>query len=205
MLLTALAAIPCAGNTIVGSITIDVNVLDAYQPFSLCGPNFTDCLPGSVNPLGDVSAGTYSFGGDVNGFQSAYVSAFGLDAANGDVIVGLNNGVSAVGNPWPFSTPESTIASYLSGGTAADQAALLTFFDDNFSYWLAPTLTNVSVGQLVEFSNGVSVGTIGATITPEPGSFGPAAFMLAGLFLARRLKFLKILAGTTKRHERGAS
>jgi hypothetical protein len=190
-LLTVLAAIPCAGNEVVGSITLNVDVVDAYQPFSLCGANFMDCLPGTVNPQGSVPAGTYVFGGDVDGVQSAYVTAFGLDASNGDVIVGLNNGISAVGNPWPFSTPEATIASDLSGGTTADQAALLAFFDDNFSFWLDPSLANLSGGQLVEFSNGVAVGFISAAITPEPGSLGLSMLMLVGVLLARRLTVLK--------------
>jgi hypothetical protein len=187
--LLALAAVPCAGNELQASVTLDVDLLDVYLPFSFCAnSNFTDCTPVDVNPQGDAPAGTYPISGDLGDTMSGYISVFALDASNGDVVVGLNNGISAVGNPWPFSTPEATIASYIAGGTTADQAALGTFFANNYPYWLDPSLTNLSGGQLVEFSNGVAVGTFDATITPEPGSLGLAAFMLAGLFLARRLK-----------------
>lgn len=183
--LLALAALPCAANELGGSITINVGVNDAYLAYMLCGNlNFTGCGSANANLQGDFPAGTYPLSGDIDGVESAYISVFGLDASNGDVIVGLNNAAYAlaVNNPWPFLTPEATIESDITGNNTA---ALATFFADNLSYWLDPSLTNLSGGQLVEFSNGVSVGTFDATIAPEPASLWVTMLMLVGASLVR--------------------
>src|SRR5579863_4219141 len=141
LLLLALAVVPGAANVFVASATFDVNVNDIYVPFMACGNlNFTNCGAADADPGGHgETAGTYTSLLSTNA-QSGYISVFALDASTGDVIVGFNNGVSAVGNPWPFSTPEATIASDIAGGTTADNAALATFFADNLPFWVAPSL-----------------------------------------------------------------
>ena len=186
ILVTALAAaIPCAGNQIGISITNTVNVQDAFLLDSMCQANFTSCQSVNVIHEGFEPAATYAVTINVpDSAQSGYVSAFGLDASTGDVIVGLNNTAAAadIGNPWPFSTPESTVASDLSSGNTTD---LATFFSNNLSSWDNPSLNNLSGGQLVEFSNGASVGSLDAVITPEPSGLGLAAMVLLGILVLR--------------------
>lgn len=187
MLLTALAAaLPCAGNDIGLSITNSLDIQDAYILYSVCLANFTSCQAVNVIHEGFQPAATYAVVLPVpDSAQSAYVSGFGLDSSNpSDVIVGLNSTTAAsdVGNPWPFSTPESTVASDLTSGNTTD---LGTFFSNNLSSWDNPSANNLSGGQLVEFSNGASVGSIDAVLTPEPSSLGLCALVLMGILVGR--------------------
>jgi hypothetical protein len=189
MLLTAFAAaIPCAANEIGLSITNSLDVQDAYIVYSVCQANFTSCQAVNVLHEGFQPAATYAVPITVPAStQSAFVSAFGLVGSS--VVVGLNNTTAAsdVGNPWPFSTPESTVASDLSGGNTTD---LKTFFSNNLSSWDNPSTNNLSGGKLVEFSNGTLVGSIDAIVTPEPSSVWLCALVLMGI-LVRRFRLEK--------------
>lgn len=92
------------------SVALDVTITDDYVAAIECtGINFTGCAPAFANLSDDIPAGVYPdiIIEDVSPAMSGYYTFIGLDPSNGDVVVGLNDGVSAVGNPWPFSTPEA--------------------------------------------------------------------------------------------------
>jgi hypothetical protein len=130
-------------------------------------------------------------------FSTGFVTAIGIvnDANVNDpnlahVVVALGAGVPNVaGNPWLFSTAESTIATALQTGNTA---ALLAFFNANTADWISYSNGALSSGNMWEFSNGVSIGTLGVAVTavPEPST---------GFLMSLSLGGFALLAGIQRR------
>jgi hypothetical protein len=171
------------------SITFNVNIQDFIGIGMVCsGANFTGCSsPFVVETAASEPNGFTTGFTDTGPIMSGYAGFFALDASNGDVAVGFNNGITAVANPWPFATTEVAVANDLS---TVNFSAVETFFAANLSDWDALTVGGVDSGQFVEFSSGVNVGSIsgGIVILPEPGTATLVFPLLAGAFLLRRLR-----------------
>lgn len=199
-----LPAVLSAG-TLTLSVTTAIPSADDYLVYMGCTVSIASCTPvtpgdsanvaflGAVVPAGVITPSPTAFIPD--SVISGYVTAIGL-ATPSDVVIALGNGVAITSSTWSslFTTPESQIAADLVGGSTAQKADLLSFFQQNYLDFIP---LNGTGGNIGEFSNGVVVGTLGATVTastvPEPGTLALTGSLLGGLALLRRRRLNRSL------------
>ena len=201
IVLTLLAAIMPAvlsAGTLTLSVTTGIPSADDYLIYMGCTVSIASCTPATPGDSANVAflaaalpAGTVNPNPTAtipNSVISGYVTAIGL-ATPTDVVIALGNGIAITSNTWAslFTTSESQIAADLIGGSTAQKADLLSFFEQNYTDFIP---LNGTGGNIGEFSNGVVVGTLGATVSastvPEPGTFALTGSLLGGLALVRR-------------------
>ena len=201
IVLTLLAAIMPAvlsAGTLTLSVTTGIPSADDYLIYMGCTVSIASCTPATPGDSANVAflaaalpAGTVNPNPTAtipNSVISGYVTAIGL-ATPTDVVIALGNGIAITSNTWAslFTTSESQIAADLIGGSTAQKADLLSFFEQNYTDFIP---LNGTGGNIGEFSNGVVVGTLGATVSastvPEPGTFALTGSLLGGLALLRR-------------------
>jgi hypothetical protein len=197
MLAAFMPAVLSAG-TLTLSVTTGISSADDYLIYMGCTVSIGSCTPATPGDSANVGllalalpAGTVSPNPTAtipNSVISGYVTAIGL-ASPSDVVIAVNNTVAITSNTWAslFTTPESQIAADLLGGSTLQKADLLSFFEQNYTDFIPLSGTGGNIG---EFSNGVVVGTFGATLTPssvpEPGTLALTGSLLGGLALLRR-------------------
>jgi hypothetical protein len=177
---------------LVTNVTSTVNTTDDYLVFIACNAAFgtipaacSIALPVQINHGNPVPAGTFTNQEPVSSpisISNGFLTAIGLDSTGTHVVIGLENIVSS----WPFATPESTVISYLQ---TANGAGLSAFFDTNLSgtipetssFWIPYMPGTITTGNLEEFSGGIAIGTLSATLisVPEPRTLGITGFLLA--------------------------
>ena len=133
---------------------VPIGLCNASSPFPLINVSIQ---PGTLPPFFAVDVihnvqNVFASGG------SGYITFIGLDASALDhVIIGLRNGFVNAGDPWPFSTSESTIAADLLSGDAVATADLRSFFLSNLTAF--PQILGAG-GTLYRFSGASIVATI---------------------------------------------
>jgi len=199
-LMACMPAVLYAGSISAGTLyvnlTTTIAVDDLTPIFILCTVPIGSCNAGSPNPLihieneGSVPVLTNAqdtFGGiNTNIVVSGYITYLALAQSNhSDVVIGLANGISFVGAPWIFSTPESQIATDLAGGAPAQLLDLRNFFLNNLSDF---NQLNGLTGNFAEFSTGVNVGSLASTavLAPEPSTGALTALTLGAVVLFHR-------------------
>jgi hypothetical protein len=196
--LTAFIPAALSAGTITLSVTTTIPTADDYLVYIGCTVSLPSCTPltpgdsaaagflGAVVPAGLITPSPVAT--IPNTVISGYVTAIGL-ATPTDVVIALANNITITSDTWSFlfTTPESQIAADLAGGTTAEKADLLSFVSLNYTDFIP---LNGTGGNIGEFSNGVVVGTLGATVTastvPEPGTLALTSLVLGGLALLRR-------------------
>jgi PEP-CTERM motif len=129
----------------------------------------------SYTIIGEEPAGTYTDQLMLpSNIQSGYLTAIGIATASppSEVVIGLNNSVSYLGDPWSslFSETESQVLNDL---VVLDSSDLINFMGNNYSDYLPFSLGGGTVtGAVAEFSNGANVGTfsVGLASVPEPAT-----------------------------------
>ena len=201
IVLTLLAAIMPAvlsAGTLTLSVTTGIPSADDYLIYMGCTVSIASCTTATPGDSANVAFLAAALPAGIvnpnptatipNSVISGYVTAIGL-ATPTDVVIALGNGIAITSNTWAslFTTSESQIAADLIGGSTAQKADLLSFFEQNYTDFIP---LNGTGGNIGEFSNGVVVGTLGATVSastvPEPGTFALTGSLLGGLALVRR-------------------
>ncbi len=196
--LTACMPSVLSAGTIATSVSVTIPTQNFYNIFILCTVPIGSCNANSPNPLilVDLEASSlpaFSAPDVINNInasivQSGYTTWIAQDqSAPADVVIGLRNGLVNVGDPWPFSTPESLLAADLLVGDASAIADLRSFFLSNLTSF--PQVGGTG-GTVYRFSTATVVGTIGPTvITPEPSSWALTVLVLGAVVsLGRRRK-----------------
>ncbi len=194
VLMACLPSMVSAG-TIVTPLSVTIPTQNFYNMFILCTVPIGSCNASSPIPLiiVELEAAIRPAGAGldpINGVntsigQSGYITWIALDqSAPQDVVIGLRNGFVNVGDPWPFSTPETQLAADLLAGGASATADLRSFFLSNLTAF--PQVLGTG-GTMYRFSAATVAGTIGPTvITPEPALGALTAVALLALALLRR-------------------
>lgn len=165
------------------------------SPCTLSSPDAVYALIPSIFSV--APPGDYPFTETIpNSITAGYATAIGfLESSPSDVQIALGTGVASAGESWSTlfpSTPESTIASELASG---DTAGLLTFLGANLAD-LVPF--DAPAGVYWEFSGATDIGSVSATITPEPGTLGLTGLLLGGLVFVYRRRLTAAPARTEK-------
>ncbi|HEY1757118.1 MAG TPA: PEP-CTERM sorting domain-containing protein [Bryobacteraceae bacterium] len=210
IVLTILAAMMPAvlsAGTLTLSVTTSIPSADDYLIYMGCTVSIGSCTPATPGDSANVAflaaalpAGTVHPDPTAtipDSVLSGYVTAIGL-ATPSDVVIALGNGISITSSTWAslFTTPEGQIAADLLGGSTAQRADLLSFFQQNYTDFIP---LNGTGGNIGEFSTGVVVGTLGATVSagagtvPEPGTLALTGALLGGLALLRRRRLSRSL------------
>jgi hypothetical protein len=211
LIVVMMACLPSVlfAGTISTPLTVTIPTQNFYNIFILCTVPIGSCNESSPIPLilVDFEAAIRPAGSgqdvihNVNTsiVQSGYLTWIALDqSAPQDVVIGLRTGFVNVGDPWPFSTPESQLATDLLAGGASASADLRSFFLSNLTAF--PQVGGTG-GTMYRFSTATVVGTIGPTvISPEPAAGALTAFALLTLVLLRCR--LPPLLPVTQEHKR---
>jgi hypothetical protein len=173
--LMAVSSSVLSAGSITFTVTTTIPLEDVNAIFIDCGVPIGSCNASSFEALiiddaeGSWPVKTNSpdvFNGiSTGGFESGYFTYFAQSQASpSDVVVALQSGVPITGQNWPFSTAESTVASWLTTGDTTD---LTNFFLANLTDF--PQI-NGTTGNFGEFSTGTVVGQVSGAVSPEPAS-----------------------------------
>jgi hypothetical protein len=169
--------------TFAGELTVSVSSTIGTEAdwllFLVCPVAIGSCnpsTPGAVlnyTIIGEEPAGTYTDQLMLpSNIQSGYLTAIGIATASppSDVVIGLNNSVSYLGDPWSFSETESQVLNDL---VVLDSSDLINFMGNNYSDFIPFSLDGDTLtGAVAEFSDGANVGTfsVGLASVPEPNT-----------------------------------
>jgi hypothetical protein len=188
--LAALTASVLSAGSFTFTVTTTIPLEDVNAVFIDCGVPIGACNGSSFealivdNTLGSAPVVTNHpvvFQENTAGFVSGYFTFLALsEASPSDVVVALQSGVPITGEPWPFSTAESTVAGWLA---TSDTTDLTNFFLANLTDF--PQI-NGTTGNFGEFSTGLVVGSVSGSVSPEPAAAALTAVGLGALVLAFR-------------------
>lgn len=135
-----------SGGTLIVNVATTIALQDIYPVFILCNDvPAASCNPSAPLPLihteNEGSAPAFPSGVqdtfhniNFSSLWSGYITYIALPQGSpSNVVIALRNGFVIAGSPWPFSTPESQIATDLLGGSQAQQTDLVNFFLSNTS------------------------------------------------------------------------